>query len=551
MKTIYIRVGLAFWLSCSVHHAVAGSVRTVVLSGDSAIGTEGGLNFRRFSSGGTLNNNGQVAFQGVLLTGTGVDRGIWSEGGDKGLELIARSGSPAPGTESGVYYANIGVHNFSDNGRIVFWSWLQGVNVGLSDNIGIWKAGGGNETELISRGGMDLPGTESGVFMIGLGAIALNNNGQAAFWAPLNEPDEFGRSSEGIWSEGGGNGLELIARSGSVSPSINGDIRFINIDNGLALNDFGQVAFVGSFIRPGSGEPVRSGVWTGSKSTDLRLVLDNLESPPGTENGTTFSTLAYPKVNNNGQVAFWSRLQGNGIDSSNDAGLWSEGGGNGLKLLAREGLPAPGTGSNVNFGNLNPPQVINENGRVAFWSRLIGNGVDSSNDEGLWSEGGGSGLELVVREGSAAPGVSEDVYFGSFMKNRGRYPGLVLNGQGRVAFLGPLTGSGVSIRNDEAIFAEDRFGKLQLIVRNGDIIDVDDGVGTDLRTIARLYFFYGSGNQDGGRSGFNDFGQLAFTAEFIDGSSGIFVSNLVAVPEPATWVLLISGVMPMIVRYRK
>lgn len=41
-------------------------------------------------------------------------------------------------------------------------------------------------------------------------------------------------------------------------------------------------------------------------------------------------------------------------------------------------------------------------------------------------------------------------------------------------------------------------------------------------------FVGGSGNQDGRSSGFNDLGQLVFSAIFSDGSSGIFVSDLVA-----------------------
>ena len=48
-----------------------------------------------------------------------------------------------------------------------------------------------------------------------------------------------------------------------------------------------------------------------------------------------------------------------------------------------------------------------------------------------------------------------------------------------------------------------------------------------------------------GASGFNDRGQVAFLATFTDGSSGLFVSNLVAVPEPDTGLLCCLVVMAM------
>jgi hypothetical protein len=35
-------------------------------------------------------------------------------------------------------------------------------------------------------------------------------------------------------------------------------------------------------------------------------------------------------------------------------------------------------------------------------------------------------------------------------------------------------------------------------------------------------------------------GQLAFSATFTDGTSGIFVSNRVAIPEPATFALTLT-----------
>ena len=46
--------------------------------------------------------------------------------------------------------------------------------------------------------------------------------------------------------------------------------------------------------------------------------------------------------------------------------------------------------------------MINDDGQTAFRANLAGNGINSTNNQGIWSEGSGS-LALVARTGSAAP----------------------------------------------------------------------------------------------------------------------------------------------------
>ena len=50
--------------------------------------------------------------------------------------------------------------------------------------------------------------------------------------------------------------------------------------------------------------------------------------------------------------------------------------------------------------------MLNDAGQVAFRANLTGSGVDSTNYQGVWSEGSGS-LALVARTGSQAPGARE------------------------------------------------------------------------------------------------------------------------------------------------
>ncbi|HEY3391443.1 MAG TPA: choice-of-anchor tandem repeat NxxGxxAF-containing protein, partial [Lacipirellulaceae bacterium] len=172
----------------------------------------------------------------------------------------------------------------------------------------------------------------------------------------------------------------------------------------------------------------------------------------------------------------------------------------------------------------------------AFPAKLTGSGLDDTNNTGIWAESSGS-LKLVARAGDRAPGTPDGVQFG-------RMTGITvptLNAAGQVAFVGTLAGSGVDTSNDLGIWATDVNGSLWLIAREGEQLEV---APSDFRTIRSVSFGRfevggtGSGNEDGRPSGFNDRGQLGFTATFTDGSSGVFVSNLVAIPEPATVILI-------------
>ncbi len=249
---------------------------------------------------------------------------------------------------------------------------------------------------------------------------------------------------------------------------------------------------------------------------------------PGTSD--SFTGFSVPALNNAGQTAFAGGLNSS---SASDSGIWSEGGGSGLALVAREGNTAPGTSDK--FVLFNSP-VLNNAGQTAFSGRL---NSSSGTDSGIWSEGGGSGLALVARWGNTAPGTSDSFRF---------LNSPVLNSAGQTAFVGGLNSSAGT---DRGIWAEDLLGVLTLIAREGDLLDVDDGSGTDLRTISRLSFIANTGNGDGRASGFNDLGQLAFLARFTDGTSGVFLSDLVAIPEPSSVVLSALGLFGLLATRRR
>lgn len=157
-------------------------------------------------------------------------------------------------------------------------------------------------------------------------------------------------------------------------------------------------------------------------------------------------------------------------------------------------------------------------------------------------------MHLVTRTGEHAPGTPAGVQFSDLGAP-------TLNAAGQVAFTASVAGIGINSTNDFGIWVQQRDGTLRSLIREGDLIDVDNGPGVDLRTVSFLdaqNFFPQSGNEDGGPSMFNDSGQLVFAATFSDGLSGVFRSDVgAAVPESNTLVMMLAGSLMILTPARK
>ncbi len=527
--------------------ASADSLRTVAISGESAPGTGSGVNFSDLSIP-SLNDAGQVAFIG-RLTGEGVlkginDQGIWSEGGGSGLALVVRSdaASPDPGGASFVGFHAVVLN---DAGQVGFHG--EHSESGCS----LWSAGGGSGLALLARSGAVAPSTNAdpNFSIIGDYDIVFNNSGQTAFFGVLTDPASHS-SNSGIWSVRSSTGVVQIARQENAAPATEDGVYFGGFPQlNPAFNDAGQSAFSVRLTGAGVVKGINdSGIWSEGGGNGLALVVRGGDKAPGT-NGANFAGAGPPTLNNAGRLAFLGILNGEGVSDMNDQGIWTDSVENGLALVVRKGDVAPGTGGAV-FFSPNPTRfptlsfsgpILNNAGHVTFLGKLSGEGVSDINDQGIWSERGGNGLSLVARTGDEAPDTDGAIFE--------RFLNWTLNDAGQTAFSGSLTGPEVAFRsNDTGIWAEDLSGVLQLIARTGDLLDVDDGPGIDFRTIGSLRFISGTNNSQ--PSGFNNSGQLAFRASFTDGTSGVFVSNLVAIPEPTTWVLAEFAVLIFFARRR-
>ena len=556
-----IVAALTVCLSSFAPKCAGDTLRTVALTGTPIPGMSPGVTFRRFDPP-VLNNAGQTAFTADLQFGSGGvdennDRGLWSEG-HGALALVARKGGFAPGTPEAkfdrVYYPVL-----NNAGQTIFYSTLQqgSGDVVPNNSYGVWSEGSGL-LQLVARAGNQAPSAPEGATFDYIDEphfLVLNTAGATALDASM-QVGKGGVTADtniGIWI-GRTDSLELAVRGGDQPPGAPAGAKFDDFSN-VVLNDVGEYAFRGVFnpVDAVTRFDRQGGIWA-YRDGLLQLIAHKGERAPDTPNGSFFRSFGPPAFNDAAQVAFTAELVNeNGVVEYPDhVGIWAEHNGS-LRLVARSGSQAPGTPDGVSFNDFNtsdsPEVTMDGAGNIAFFGYLRGESVNAGNETGIWSEARSGDLELVVRAGDPAPGAPAGAKFRSVGGPR-------LNATGQIAFVGQLQSGagGVSLASDLGIWAQDRDGVLQMIVREGDLVDVDDGPGTDFRTVTGFSLFYpwrGTGNQDGRPSAFNDLGQLAFLASFTDRSSGIFVSSLAAIPEPASVVLAAMTLVGLFHRPRR
>ncbi|MEM8946430.1 MAG: choice-of-anchor tandem repeat NxxGxxAF-containing protein [Planctomycetota bacterium] len=537
--TLMIRIAYRFGLmglavSLLGSSTAAQLVRNVALTGDQAPGTQTGVEFGKSSglfpalSLPTMNSVGQTAFHAELFSeDSETERhfGIWSEGTGE-LALVVRHGELLNGSLLGLPPPKTGSLHINDAGQTAFRATVTSDDDGTEvTNIAIWLDDNGSLTRILFAEDHppDIPISAS--FASLSTSFSFNSAGQIAFRADTDSgPSNLteGPDDNGVWSNATG-ALRAVAFTGSQTPETPVGVKFRFI-RGPVFNDAGQTAFNAVVAGDGVDAADDTGIWKENLG-DLTKVARTGEQAPGVPMGINFRSLGSPALNAAGQTAFIANLTG-----AFDSGIWSEGTGE-LSLVALAGEQAPGLHAGVDYKGFAFSPVLNRAGHTAFQGVLSGAAIDGTNNVGIWSEGSGT-LELVAREGDQAPGTSGDTVF--FGGNHSTFTELVLNSAGRVAFQGRLTGEGINSLNDKGLWAEDEARVLRLIVRQGDHLEVAPG---DYRTIRNLGFIGNTGNEDGRPSGFNDYGQLSFWANFTDGTEGIFVSNLVAIPEPSSLLL--------------
>jgi hypothetical protein len=265
----------------------------------------------------------------------------------------------------------------------------------------------------------------------------------------------------------------LIALTGQQAPETEPGVTFFNalepiVGTGPRIDGQGSIVFAPFLAGPGL-PPTEQAIYFEQGGT-LELVMRNGDPAPGAGPGAIFLTngfFALAPTIAAGRIAFRGVASVPGSFAT--GGIWS-GPPDDLQLVALANTQAPGLPAGVNLGIAG--FVFNTSGHTLMGSFLSGSGVNTNNDESLWSDRGGS-LSLVVREGDPAPG-TDGAVFGAASSTfaPGGLRSFNFNAQSRVALYGNIAapGGGIDDFNDEGIWLEDDGGPgvLALVVREGD-----------------------------------------------------------------------------------
>ncbi|MDX2147049.1 MAG: GC-type dockerin domain-anchored protein [Planctomycetota bacterium] len=314
---------------------------TVAFSGSPAPGTPAGVVFASSFTPPTFDDSGRLGFR-ANLAGPGVsatnDSGIWL-GQPSDLRLIARTGSAAPGLPAGVNYASFGPIVFS-NGFAAFTATLTGSGVSVTNNQALFVHANGT-TSLVARSGSPAPGTSTGVLFALFSAYALSTDGEVAFRGVLTGTGVNSGNDSGIWRRQPGSSVTIVARE-SEATGLGTAINFGDLASGsLALNAGGTLHFLSPLAGSGAGTGVTTTLWSAANGTRTAIIRTR-EAAPGTGANTFFQDLFNPTtLNQDGALAIGASLFGGATPQTN-VGIWAGLPENPL-LVARAGWDVPGT----------------------------------------------------------------------------------------------------------------------------------------------------------------------------------------------------------------
>jgi hypothetical protein len=341
---------------------------------------------------------------------------------------------------------------------------------------------------------------------------SINSSGTVAFIG--NNPG----GTLGVYT-GNGGALTTIA---TLSSSTSSGQTFQSLGNGGSphINDSGVVGFTGILNNDGQG------IYTGNGGALTTIT----ELSPNT--GQVFSG----GINNSGVVSFQAQ------SITGEVGIYSGNGGNPTAIATYD--PAnPGP-----FDRFEGFPSINDDGVVAFNASNT-----SSNSNGVYN-GDGASTTTVADTSSGftqflLPSINTD--------GTTAFTGITSNGQAGIYtsadLANPITtfdGLLYASLNDNgnvAFYTEDTSGNAGIYMQ--------DGAGGFITVAQTGQTFMGGviSSLQFGSGGFNEFGQVAFVANFYGGGQSVYRASVVATPEPSTWAMMImgAGVCVVLTRRRK
>lgn len=321
------------------------------------------------------------------------------------------------------------------------------------------------------------------------------------FSATLNMP-EGGESAD--------SGLYLAPNAvigGTVAIAVEGGeetdgSRFDDLRNAPAtMSAEGLVVFAARLYNDGTTLDSDSALYAGHyRSSVIRLVSEGETAPGGGRFPDFFANDPLQlEVNSSGEVAFTAQFD------ASDYRIFRIRSGEPGELIVRSGTAAPASsdGNDGNFYGRQERLVLNDEGQVAFLSRLEETSQGLNNNTGIFRSGAGSTV-AIVRENQAVSYLGWIEGMGLDQRKHS------INNMGMVAFSAYLRGSRQGDQDDEGIFMSDG-GDIEVIAVEGSPLGDTGHVvsGLDERCMDTRAL--------------NDEGKVAFVADLESGQKGVFL----------------------------
>lgn len=531
---------LAFMLGTACCAVAQVQFQTIALSGDSAPGTVDGAVFNSFTQP-VLNDRGSFAFNATLTAGatspvTELNRNVIYGSTGNDLKLIARTGNVAPGVTGDELLETVFSLHLNNLDEIAFRATLQsGISsvVNSSNDVAIFGPTE-NGLGMIAREADHVSGEPENTTYDQISNFAFNDISQVAFAARVSDGDSETPAIIGPTT----NGLGVIAKAGQ---SAGDGIIFSPFFAGPSLNQSGDV-FFRSIIFPESGDSSDEsdhGIFGHVDSqTTLRLRVG--DSFPQHGENAVIHGIDYMDINASGDLAtFIGTVDSSATNADAQIGAMVSviGGSTNLIASGASGIRVPDFPADARYQRFGGPE-FNDRGQAAFNASIE---IDSSPGAAIEAVFGPtkSGLGLVMSNEDPLGDALGGGVVRFFSTPR-------LNGSSDIIFHATVSESLDSPIEESRLAAfaySQRLEEIFMVIREGDVIDVDDDpVVTDLRTIDRFYLYetfdYFSGSNAGGPNHFNDRGEMAIRLEFTDGSEGVFLASIPTVPEPASLGLI-------------
>lgn len=524
--------------------AVDDSLLTVVaLSGQSFTDQTSELPNPNTFADAKINNSGNVLFKTRI--GESSDHTIVT-GFPGQLRIVAREGELIDGSGKDIYSAFEAQTALGGSGVVAFQARLFDT-LDRTGTEGIFIETAPGQVDLAAQTLDQAPGLSSGTVFSDFSdaRFSLSQNDEMLMFVDTGQLNSAGdgaqTSSDGYWTRTAEGALEFLAARGATVPNT-GAATFDLVDATMAAN--GEVIVVGSTA---AGD----GIWRGFDYESLSLDISAASLNLGIEGSILlFDSLfpqSVPALSLDGTIALRASVRVSTESSvKRMEGLWKISPENELFPISIENEQPVDLPDGSFYTEPYADHSINGGGLVSFRNE-VGVPGEPFQQVGLWTEGLDGDPKLLIFDGMQVPGEPDGVEFGGEL-----LPccfGLafsvpVINQRGQTAFLAGLKGDRVNDDNDRAIVAVDSTGNLRVVAREGRSLEVAPG---DVRRIKSLAF-PGAGTFDFKEapvqtlnSGFNDLGELIFIANFVDGTSGVFISRIASLPEPSGLVLVLTS----------